>query len=88
MEVVIWKVPQRTSVEQRPHPEPTPFQVSDYNRCWFDNRYVSEGVTEHVDERHVHSVIEPRGVVATSLSTTFLSDWRGTRRNAVLSEAR
>ena len=54
----------------------------------FDNRYIGEGVAEHVDERHVHSVIEPGGVVATSISTTFLSDWRDTRRNTVLSEAR
>ena len=44
----------------------------------FDNRSIDEGVVEYVDERHAHSAIEPRGVVALSISGTFLSDWRAT----------
>ena len=54
----------------------------------FDNGYIGERVAEHVDERHVHSMVESRSIVTTSVSTTYFSDWRGTRRHTVLSDVR
>ena len=37
----------------------------------FDNRSIGEGVVEYVDERHAHSAIEPRGVVACPSQSRF-----------------